>query len=72
MPRRTLQMRVGIRVINMLLAIARKRFRVYEHSPTLIDETLHNAGFRKVMQRPAGLWEARVYEREAYARGRDS
>ena len=72
MPRRTLQMRVGIRVINTLLAITRKRFRVYEHSPTLIDETLHDAGFRKVMQRPAGLWEARVYEREPYARVRDS
>ena len=70
MPRRTLWMRAGIRVINALLTVVRKRFRVYDHSPALIDETLHDAGFRKVLQQPAGLWEARVYEREAYARVR--
>ena len=64
MPKRSLWMRVGIRVINVGLTVARKKFRVYDHSPTLIDETLHSVGLRKVFQRPAGLWEARVYERE--------
>lgn len=68
MPRRTLWMRTGIRIINFMLMVARKKFRVYDHPPTLIDETLHDAGLRKVYQRPAGLWEARIYEREAYAR----
>ena len=72
MPRRTIWMRTGIRVINLMLAVTRKKFRVYDHSPTVIDETLHNAGLRKIMQRPAGLWEARVYEREPYARLADS
>ena len=61
-------MQTGIRVINFMLLVARKRFRVYDHSPTIIDDTLHDAGLRKVYQRPAGLWEARVYEREAYTR----
>jgi len=61
-------MRALFRVINLGMTITRKRFRVYDHSPTLIDETLHNAGLRKVYQRPAGLWEARIYEREAYTR----
>ena len=65
-------MRVGIRVINLLLGVARKKFRVYDHSPTVIDETLHEAGFRKVLERPAGLWEARVYEREGRAGVKDS
>ena len=64
MPRRTLWMRTGIRIINFMLMVARKKFRVYDHSPTIIDNTLHNAGLRKVYQRPAGLWEARIYERE--------
>lgn len=68
MPRRTIWMRTGIRIINFMLMVARKKFRVYDHSPTIIDETLHNAGLRKVYQRPAGLWEARIYEREAYTR----
>ena len=71
MPNRGLWMRVGIKVINAMLTIARKKFRVYAHSPTVIDETLHNAGLRKVFQRPAGLWEVRVYEREAYTRVRE-
>ncbi len=66
MPRRTIWMRTAMRVINFLLAVTRKKFRVHDHSPTLIDETLHNAGLRKVYQRPAGLWEARIYEREPY------
>ena len=61
-------MRTGIRIINFMLMVARKKFRVYDHSPTIIDDTLHNAGLRKVMQRPAGLWEARIYEREPYTR----
>ncbi len=68
MPSRSLWMRAGIRVINVMLTITRKKFRVYSHSPTLIDETLHNAGLHKVYQRPAGLWEARIYERGAYMR----
>ena len=63
---------MSIRVINFLLGVARKKFRVYDHSPTVIDETLHDAGFRKVLQQPAGLWEARIYEREAYTRVRDA
>ena len=57
-------MRAGIRVINLVLRVTRKKFRVYDHSPTLIDETLHTVGLRKVFQRSAGLWEARIYERE--------
>ena len=65
-------MRIGIRVINTLLTVARKRFRVYDHSPAVIDETLREAGFQKVYQRPAGLWEARVYEREGIAGVKDS
>ena len=65
-------MRVGIRVINILLTVARKKFRVYDHSPTIIDGTLHEAGFRKVLERPAGLWEARVYEREGIADVKDA
>ena len=64
MPRRTAWMRVAIRLINIGLTIARRRFRVYDHPPSVIDQTLHEAGFRKVMQRRAGLWEARIYERE--------
>lgn len=72
MPSRSLWMRAGIKVINVMLTITRKKFRVYSHSPTLIDETLHDAGLRKVYQRPAGLWEARVYEREAYTKVSES
>ncbi len=68
MPRRTPLMRVGIRVINAFLTVTRKRFRVYDHPPHIIDGTLQAGGFRKVIQRPAGLWEARIYEREGYAR----
>ncbi len=64
MPRRTLWMRTGIRLINVALTITRKRFRVYSHPPHVIDGTLHESGFRKIFQRPAGLWEARIYERE--------
>ena len=52
MPRRTLWMRAGIRLINFGLTVARKRFRVYSHPPHVIDATLHDSGFRKVFQRP--------------------
>ncbi len=69
MPRRTIWMRAMIRIVNIALAAARRRFRVYDHSPQIIDATLSLAGFRKILQQPAGLWEARVYERERWPMG---
>ena len=63
MPRRTPWMRVGIRLIDVMLAITRHRFRVYYHSPKLVDGTLQAHGFRKVYQQPTGLWETIIYER---------
>ena len=62
-PSGTIWMRVGIRVINLIMRIKRSPFRTFHHDPVEIDAMLRSTGLRRrQVQRRLG-WEVVVYER---------
>jgi magnesium-protoporphyrin O-methyltransferase len=62
-PRNIGWMRIGIATINMVQRLKRSPFRVFLHSPSVIDSSLRALGLeQRTMLRTLG-WEVVVYER---------
>lgn len=63
-PRDTWWMRLGLKMINTLMAMTRSDFRIYLHSPQAIRATIEREGLAQVFQAVSGPWQVVLFERQ--------
>ena len=66
-PRRTRPIRAGVSFINVVMAVFRRRFRIFVHHPQEVTATLASMGFSRIFEATAGfgrMWEIAVYQRQ--------
>ena len=66
-PRRTWPIRAGVSLTNFVMAVFRRRFRVFVHHPQEVAATLASMGFSRIFEATAGfgrIWEIAVYQRQ--------
>lgn len=56
-------MRLGVRVINLLMRVRRSPFRVFVHSPIAIEAVLRKHGLERVTLRRTIAWEISTFRR---------
>jgi SAM-dependent methyltransferase len=62
-PRDEPWVRLGIRVVNLGLALQRTAFRIFCHPSAAVDEEARRAGLERRLHRTRGPWQVVVYER---------
>lgn len=60
--------RAFVRVVNALLGIVRREFRVFIHPQIEIDAIVDRAGLDRVLYERSGVWRTILYERRAAAK----
>ncbi len=63
-PRTVWWVRLGVKMVNALLALARRDFRTYLHAPQAINATVEEAGLKEVFQAYSGPWQIVLFERQ--------
>lgn len=63
-PREVWWTKLGNRLLNLTLWLARNPFRVFVHSSEAVDAVLREAGLRRCHYRRTPFWQVAVYRRE--------
>jgi len=63
-PRRHAVNRLGVRLLNGLMALARSDFRVYLHDPAVIEAVCRRRGFVRHQAGRTWLWQWEIYTRQ--------
>jgi SAM-dependent methyltransferase len=66
-PRDTWWVRLGVRAVNLSLALQRTAFRVFCHPTAAVEQELRRAGLAQRLYRTRGPWQVVLYERTAGA-----
>ncbi len=62
-PRDRWFIKLGAVMLNLFLLISRNPFRTYIHSTALVDQLVHQHGFKTWQVAYAGVWQVRIYRR---------
>jgi magnesium-protoporphyrin O-methyltransferase len=55
--------RLGVKILNGWLALARREFRTYLHSPAAVRATAEAAGLTQILEAYSGFWQIVLFER---------
>jgi magnesium-protoporphyrin O-methyltransferase len=64
-PRDAWWVRLGVKLINGILAISGSGFRTYHHDPQAISAVVREAGLEQVYGAYSGPWEIVLFERQS-------
>jgi SAM-dependent methyltransferase len=62
-PRDAWWVRIGVRIVNVILRVRGSAFRVYAHSPAAIVAELRRQGLERISEQRTMMWEIAVFRR---------
>jgi len=62
-PRRSWWLRPAFSLLNVILRLRGSTFRVFLHSPEVVERLLERRGLSEVFRRIAGIWQVALYAR---------